>query len=151
MLWWFPSDRSSCSALWTKRSKRCPSSSHVLCHRRGSRGRSTTSTTPRGLTLESQNPRPPSSTSSLRSGSPARWEQNRVPQWCTAALGLDARGPSPWWTPAWSWWDWGGVRTYSRCWREWLLNVANKALEHSSDEMMELWWLAELWQGAIVL
>lgn len=85
----------------------------VFCCRQGSRGRSTTFITPRGLTLVSQNPPPPSSISSSRFGSLAHWAQSMGPQWCTAALGLDARGPSPWWTPAWSWW--GGFTKCSHC------------------------------------
>lgn len=77
----------------------------VFCCRRASRGRSTTSTTPHGPTLVSQNLLPPSSISSWRSGSPAHWTQSTGPRWCTAAPGSDAQGPSPWWTPAWSWWE----------------------------------------------
>lgn len=77
--------------------------------RQESRERSTTFTTPRGLTLGCQNLLPPSSTSSSRFGSLARWARSMGPWWCTAALESDARGASPWWTPVWSWYERGRV------------------------------------------
>ena len=105
----------------------------VFCHRQGSRGRSTTFTTPHGLTLAFQNLLPPSSTSSSRFGSLVRWVRSTGPQWCIAVLGLDAQGHWPWWTPAWSWWEqWGGMSPNAviirgKCC---LMSKFNKELKH---------------------
>lgn len=76
---------------------------HYAYHRQRSRERSITFTTPHGLTSVFQNPLPPSSTSSSRFGSLARWTRSMGPQWCTAALGLVAQGPLPWWIPVQFW------------------------------------------------